>query len=123
MEQCTCAFPSTDVKSFLTLGNVLEGVGVSAYLGAAAQIMDKTYLTAASSILTVEARHRAYLRAALGEAASPQPFDSPLDFNEVYTMASLFIVSCPPSNQMLPVKAFPSLTILSMASTMTSSKV
>lgn len=73
--------------------------------------MNSTYLTAAGSILTVEARHSAYLRAALGESPAPQPFDDPLDFNEVYTLASPFIVSCPKSNPMLPVKAFPTLTM------------
>ncbi|OJJ65249.1 hypothetical protein ASPSYDRAFT_128484 [Aspergillus sydowii CBS 593.65] len=121
--RCEYSFPSTDVKSFLALGNILEGVGVSAYLGAAASIMDKTYLTAAGSILTVEARHSAYLRAALGEAPSAQPFDNPLDFNEVYTVASPFIVSCPESNEQLPVKAFPSLTMSSMDAVMTGQKV
>ncbi|KAJ5155896.1 hypothetical protein N7492_008699 [Penicillium capsulatum] len=123
VERCTYNFPSTDVKSFLALGNVLEGVGVSAYLGAAAHIMNDTYLTAAGSILTVEARHSAYLRAALGEAASPQPFDNPLDFNEVYTVASPFISSCPESNQMLPVKAFPALVMPTMKPAMEGSKV
>ncbi|KAJ6001177.1 hypothetical protein N7481_001586 [Penicillium waksmanii] len=123
VEACTYAFPATDVNTFLALGNILEGVGVSAYLGAAASIMNKTYLTAAGSILTTEARHSAYLRAALGEAPAAQAFDNPLDFNEVYTLASMFIVSCPESNGKLPVKAFPALTMPSMAPATTGSKV
>ncbi|KAJ5632694.1 hypothetical protein N7490_009033 [Penicillium lividum] len=120
---CNYTFPSTDVKSFLALASVLEGVGVSAYLGAAASIMDKTYLTAAGSILTVEARHSAYLRAAQGESPFPQPFDAPLDFDEVYTLAAQFITSCPSSNGKLPVKAFPTLTMTSTASLMSGSMV
>ncbi|KAJ5679131.1 hypothetical protein N7462_007375 [Penicillium macrosclerotiorum] len=95
----------------------------SAYLGAAASIMNDTYLTAAGSILTVEARHSAYLRAVLGEAPAAQAFDNPLDLNEVYTVASPFIVSCPSSNQPLPVKAFPSLTMISSAPTMNGATV
>ncbi|KAJ5761987.1 uncharacterized protein N7511_005369 [Penicillium nucicola] len=120
---CTYNFPSTDVNSFLALASVLEGVGVSAYLGAAASIMNDTYLTAAGSILTVEARHSAYLRASLGEKPYAQAFDNPLDFNEVYTVASPFIVSCPSSNGALPVKAFPALTMSDMSAVMTGSKV
>lgn len=96
---------------------------MSAYLGAAASIMDKTYLTAAGSILTDEARHSSYLRAAIGEAPFAQPFDNPLDFDEVYTVASPFIASCPSSNQKLPVMAFPSLTMTSTAPVMSGSKV
>lgn len=42
--------------------------------------MDKDYLTAAGSILTVEARHTSYIRASLGESPFPAPFDTPLDF-------------------------------------------
>lgn len=85
--------------------------------------MNKTYLGAAGSILTVEARHSSYLRAALGESPSPQPFDDPLDFDEVYTVASPFIASCPSSNGKLPVKAFPSLTMTSTAAVMNGSMV
>ncbi|KAJ5490450.1 hypothetical protein N7453_011275 [Penicillium expansum] len=106
---CSYNFPSTDVSGFLALASVLEGVGVSAYLGAAASIMSDAYLTAAGSILTTEARHSAYLRAALGEVPFAQAFDNPLDFNEV--------------NGALPVKAFPSLMMSSMDAVMTGSQV
>lgn len=101
----------TDVASFLATASILEGVGVSAYLGAAADIMSKTYLTAAGSILTVEARHSSYIRANLKKAPFPQPFDAPLTLDEVYSLASGFITSCPSSNPTLPIKAFPKLQL------------
>ncbi|KAL8651160.1 MAG: hypothetical protein Q9210_003414 [Variospora velana] len=107
--ECTYAFNITDINSFLMLSSVLEGVGVSAYLGAAADIMSKTYLTAAGSILTVEARHSSYIRSTLKQSPFPSPFDVPLTPNEVYTLAKPFIVSCPADDPQLPVKAFPTL--------------
>ncbi|KAJ4355124.1 hypothetical protein N0V95_003206 [Ascochyta clinopodiicola] len=110
VKECTYAFGVTSVQSFLATASVLEGVGVSAYLGAAADIMSKTYLTAAGSILTVEARHSAYIRNVNKQSPFPQPFDAPLSYNEVYTLAAGFIKSCPSDNPALPVKAFPSLS-------------
>jgi len=108
---------------FVATASVLEGVGVSAYLGAAADIMSKTYLTAAGSILTVEARHSSYLRASLKESPFAQPFDTPLDLDEVYTLAAAFIVSCPASNPALPVKAFPTLTLDSTSSSISAGSI
>ena len=50
------------------------------YLGALSSIEDPDYLTAFGSILGVEARQSSVIRASLGEAPFPNPFDTPLDF-------------------------------------------
>lgn len=102
----------SSVTEFLGVASVLEGVGVSAYLGAARQIVNKDYLTAAGSILTIESRHSAYLRdqsSAQKLSPFPAPFDTPLSPNAVYTLASAFIKSCPETNPALPVKAYPAI--------------
>jgi len=108
---CEYAFPVTDPKSFVAVSQILEGVGVSAYLGAAKDIMNKDYLTAAGSILTVESRHSAYIRASQKQSPFPQPFDAPLDYDEVYSLAAPFIKNCPSTNPPLPVKAFPAVAV------------
>ena len=113
VQPCTYRFPYNNPGQFATLAKMLEGVGVSAYLGAAQNITTPAYLTAAASILTVEARHTAYVRSALRLSPFPGPYDSPLGFNEVFTLAAQFITGCPSgagSSLSLPVKAFPTLT-------------
>ena len=102
----------SSVAEFLGVASILEGVGVSAYLGAAKQIVNKDYLTAAGSILTVESRHSAYIRdASSQQTLSPFPSaqDVPLTPNAVFTLASAFITSCPADNPALPVKAYPAV--------------
>jgi Ferritin-like domain len=98
-------------KSFVTLSSVLKGVGTSAYLGAVALIENKDHLTAAGSVLTIEARHPSYIRSSLAQSPFPQAFDDPLSVNQVYTLASPFIKSCPSTNPPLPVTAFPALAL------------
>jgi len=111
--ECTYDFGLKDVKTFLATASVLEGVGVSAYLGAANLITNPDYLTAAGSILTVESRHSSYIRNTVGESPFPSAFDIPLAFNQVYSLAAPFIKSCPSTNPALPVMAFPGLTATS----------
>ncbi|CDZ98487.1 Ferritin-like superfamily [Phaffia rhodozyma] len=100
-------------KGFLGLASVIENVGVAAYLGAANKITNPAYVTAAGSILTVEARHQAWLNSAvLKEAPFSGPYDTPLGFSDVYSIAAAFITSCPETNPTLPVKAFPAATVV-----------
>lgn len=112
-QPCTYSFPTVvDPVSFMGLATVIENVGVSAYLGAASLITEAAYVTVAGSILTTEARHQGWLSSSVDKGPGwSGPEDTPLDLDEVYSIASAFITSCPSTNPTLPVKAFPTLAI------------
>jgi hypothetical protein len=57
--------PFANEMNFYIGGMLMEDVGVTAYAGAAALISDKKFLTAAASILAVEAYHMGMARSAL----------------------------------------------------------
>ncbi|ORY84726.1 ferritin-like domain-domain-containing protein [Leucosporidium creatinivorum] len=95
VEACEYTFPYTDVASFLAVSQILEGVGTSAYLGAAGAINTSAYVTAAGSILTVEARHAAFISYLNGYSPFPAPEDTPQSAASVVTLASPFFKSCP----------------------------
>jgi len=110
VQACNYTFPHVDPKSFLAVSQILEGVGVSAYLGAAGSIQNPAYLTAAASILTVEARHNAYVRLANGESPFPTAFDTPIDPRAIVTLATPFFAACP--NGSAPAfQGFPALNV------------
>ena len=109
-KECTYNFGITDVDSFVATSALLEGIGNSAYLGAAANITNPDYLTAAASILTVEARHSSWVNSAVQKGDGfGKPFDTPLNFNQTYSLAAPLITGCPEGNPALPVVAFPAL--------------
>ncbi|KZV71399.1 hypothetical protein PENSPDRAFT_664420 [Peniophora sp. CONT] len=90
---CSFDFSSvlTDVSTMVTVARLVENVGVSAYLGAAHLLSDPTLLTAAASIVTVEARHQTILNTMSSGQAIPSAFDLPLLPQEVLAIAGPFI--------------------------------
>jgi len=84
-------FPYSDTAGFLKLAQTFEDTGVSAYNGAAPAIKSKEVLTAAGSIVQVEARHAAAIRLQNKEEPAPAGFDEPLDEKQVRKAVEPFI--------------------------------
>ncbi len=82
-----------DVDAFLATAAALENTGVSAYDGAAQFIGDADLLTAAGSIVAVEARHASYLNLIVDEVPFPSSFEEPLTPEAVLEIAAPFIAS------------------------------
>ncbi|CAL1702102.1 unnamed protein product [Somion occarium] len=106
----SCAFnfdaALTDVATMAATARVVENLGVSAYLGAAHLISDSVLLTAAGSILTVEARHQTILNILTQGSAIPSGFDIAFTPSEVLAIATSFISECD-----LGIPANPTLSI------------
>jgi rubrerythrin len=86
-------FGYTDAASFLATAAALENTGVSAYDGAGASLENPDLLTAAGTIVAVEARHAAYLNLVLGELPFSAPFEAAKTPAEILEIAGPFIVS------------------------------
>lgn len=91
--EATYDFGHTDAGSFLALAQAVENLGVSAYDGAGAFLENKDLLTAAGTIVAVEARHASYLNLVNGEVPFPGPVETPMSPEEVLEVAGPFIVS------------------------------
>ena len=85
------AFASAE--AFLATAAALENTGVSAYDGAGQYLSDPGLLTAAGSIVAVEARHASYLNLITDEVPFPASFETPLTPDEVLEIAGPFIAS------------------------------
>ena len=77
----------TDPQKFLMTAAALENTGVSAYDGAAQYLENAGLLTAAGGIVSVEARHAAYLNLITRELPYPDAFETA----EILEIAGPFI--------------------------------
>jgi rubrerythrin len=82
-----------DPKAFMATAMALENTGVSAYDGAGQFLQDAELLTAAGSIVAVEARHASYLNLLNGEIPFPAAFETPKSPEEILEIAGPFIIS------------------------------
>ncbi|KAF9063985.1 ferritin-like domain-containing protein [Rhodocollybia butyracea] len=113
VEACVYDFGSVDVESFIAMSAALETVGASAYSGASGLFSDSDLVPSAASILSTEARQSTWIQNTV-QKLNPWSgaFEVPLSPNQVFTIASNFIVSCPSSNPPIIATApFPQLTI------------
>lgn len=85
------AYASLD--AFLATAAAVENLGVRAYDGAAKYLENVDLLTAAGSIVAVEARHASYLNLLTGASPFPVAFEAPLEPAEVLEMAAPFLAS------------------------------
>ena len=82
-----------DDAAFLETAAALENVGVSAYNGAGQFLTDPALLTTAGTIVSVEARHAAYLNLLNDENPFPSAFDEAATPAETLEAAGPFLAS------------------------------
>ena len=74
---------TSNQERFQATAQALEDTGVRAYLGQAANIDSDDLLAVAGTILTVEARHAAWIRHIRGESPAPRAFDRPASRRQI----------------------------------------
>lgn len=84
-------FGYTDAESFLKVAMTLENTGVAAYAGAAPKITDSAILAVALGILSVEARHAAYLNLRNSTSGFPVAVDVALTQEKVLKAIAPFV--------------------------------
>jgi hypothetical protein len=90
--EATYDFGYSDLAGFIGVAVALENTGVSAYQGAAKDLIgENELLTAALTIHGVEARHAAYLNGLTGDSPFPDAFNPTLTPDEVLAIAGPFI--------------------------------
>ena len=91
--EATYDFGYTDAISFRMTAAALENTGVMAYDGAGQYLSNMDLITAAGSIVAVEARHASYLNLVTGENPFPDAFEQAKTPAQILEIAGPFIQS------------------------------
>ncbi|TFY74599.1 hypothetical protein EWM64_g9413 [Hericium alpestre] len=112
VQPCTYNFPvNGNISNFISLSDMFEVIGTSAYNGAAKFIKDPNVLQTAASILATEARQSAWINNAVrGGNPWSTAYETALDLDQAFSLAAGLIVECPSNNTAIPVQAFPPVT-------------
>ncbi|KAG6852414.1 hypothetical protein C0991_012254 [Blastosporella zonata] len=95
---CSYDFHVTNATNFTATAQVIEDIGTSAYVGSIGNLTNSTLQIWAASILSSNARAASYAAFVNGQSPVSGPFDPPLTPQEVTTLTSPYIVSCPPNS-------------------------
>lgn len=97
-----CSFDLTaitsDVVTVLSSARTVEAIGVGAYIGAASLVGSKEVLSAAASILPIEARHQSALNLFAGGSLAGQAFEIGLKPEQVLAMVGGLLKGCKASD-------------------------
>ncbi|KAG6856982.1 hypothetical protein H0H87_011371 [Tephrocybe sp. NHM501043] len=112
---CNYDFHVTNATNFTATAVVIEDIGTSAYVGSIGDLSNSTLQEWAAAILSSNARAAAYVTLLTGAQPVIGPFDTPLTPQEVATLTSSYITSCPdnstnpfhPGNNLLINQASP----------------
>ncbi|PLW06280.1 hypothetical protein PCANC_12006 [Puccinia coronata f. sp. avenae] len=88
----------TDPITFLASARSIEAAGVSAYIGAMSLLSNNAVLSAAATILPVEARHSTLLNMFSGGAVAPNAYDLPLSPPQVLAVVGGLLQNCQASD-------------------------
>lgn len=82
----------------LKIANTLEPTGVGAYDGVAHEIQNKAYLAVAGSIVQIEARHAARIKAIIDPSVNPVPLAFEATLRPADVIAAITPLLGPPQN-------------------------
>ncbi|KAI4186261.1 MAG: hypothetical protein L6R41_003596 [Letrouitia leprolyta] len=113
-DRCQYNFPVSNAAEFFSLANVITSVGIGGVINLISGLAesDAKIVQGPASILSAEARHDAFFRAAIGLVPTPTPFDTRLSAQMVLSFDNQFIVPGSCGANMPSFVPLPALTIV-----------